>query len=70
MGLVLDDATYHALTGYHYDIPVHPGPLTIAAGTAHHEAVRLQEERMEAVRLFKETVDVRNTLMKQIVKIC
>ena len=68
LGLVLDDATYNALTGENYVRPAHPGALVIAAGTALHEAVRLREEHSENVRLFRETVDVHNALMKQIVQ--
>ena len=67
LGLVLDDATYNALTGENYDRPAHPGALAIAAGTALHESVRLREEHIENVRLFRETVDVTNALLKQIV---
>ena len=35
--------------------------------TAHHEAVRLREEHNENIRLFRETIDVNNALMKQII---
>ena len=61
--LVLDDATYHNLTGQHYIRPAHPGALNIPNGTALHEAVRLREEHTEAVRLFRETIDVENALI-------
>ena len=67
LGLVLDDVTYHGLTGENYVRPAHPGALVIAQATAHHEAVRLREEHSENVRLFRETIDVHNALMKQIV---
>jgi hypothetical protein len=66
LGLVLDDATYHRLTNNHYVAPPHPGPLVIPAGTAHHEAVRLRDEHREAIQLFRESIDVKNALMKQI----
>ena len=52
LGLVLDDATYFRLTNSHYVTPVHPGPLLIGEGTALHEAVRVREEHVEAIRLF------------------
>jgi hypothetical protein len=68
LGLVLDDVTYNALTGDSYVRPAHPGVLLIAAGTAHHESVRLREEHNENVRLFRETIDVHNALLKQIVR--
>ena len=64
LGLVLDDVTYNTLTGHNYVRPVHPGALIIAAGTPHHEAVRLREEQAENIRIFRETVDVNNALMK------
>jgi hypothetical protein len=67
LGLVLDDATYNGLTGQNYVRPLHPGALVIPTGTAHHEAVRLREEHSENIRLFRETVDVQNALMKQII---
>jgi len=66
LGLVLDDATYQRLTTHQYVAPPHPGPLVIVANTAHHEAVRLREVHQEEVQLFRETVDVKNALMKQI----
>ena len=66
LGLVLDDVTYNTLTGHNYVRPVHPGALIIAAGTPHHEAVRLREEQAENIRIFRETVDVNNALIKQI----
>ena len=50
LGLVLDDATYHAATGHHYVIPIHPGALVIPAGTALHEVVRLREDHCDAIR--------------------
>ena len=64
LGLILDDATYTRLTTHHYVAPVHPGALTVPANTALHEAVRLREEHQENIRLFQETVDVLNALMK------
>ena len=67
LGLILDDATYNGLTGENYVCPAHPGALVIPAGTAHHKAVRLQEEHYENICLFCETVDMHNALMKQIV---
>lgn len=68
LGLVLDDATYQALTNnQQYTRPPHPGPLAIQAGTAHHEAVRLREEHAENVRLFRETIDVERALKRQII---
>mmetsp|Transcript_14421 Transcript_14421/g.20578 ORF Transcript_14421/g.20578 Transcript_14421/m.20578 type:complete len:157 (+) Transcript_14421:219-689(+) len=67
LGLVLDDATYNSLTGKIYVRPAHPGVLVIEPGTACHESVQLREEHNENVRLFRETIDVHNALLKQIV---
>ena len=67
LGLVLDDTTYYDLTGSHYVRPVHPSILLIPKDTTHHEAVRLREEHNENIRLFHETMDVNNALMKQII---
>jgi len=64
--LVLDDETYHAVTGEHYVAPNHPGALVIPAGTALHEAVRLREEDAEHIRVFRESIDVKTALMKHI----
>ncbi len=68
LGLILDDAPYHALTGHHYVRPVHPGLINIVHGTALHEVVRLREEHAEAKRLHRETIDLENTLKKQIIQ--
>ena len=67
LGLVLDDVTYHTLTGENYTRPVHPGALVIVAGTAHHEAVRLRDDHTEQIRIYRETIDVERALMKQII---
>ena len=69
LGLVIDDTTYHNLTGTDCVCPIHPGILLIPQGTAHHEAVRLREEHNENIRLFCETIDVNNALVKQIINI-
>ena len=67
LGLVVYDATYHDLTGAHYALPIHSGILLISQGTVHHEAVRLREEDNENIQLFRETIDINNALMKQII---
>lgn len=66
LGLILDHATYHATTGEHYETPAHPGALFISAGTTLHEAVCLREDHAEHIRVFRETIDVKTALMKQI----
>ena len=39
LGLVLTPAEYALIANVPYTRPIHPGPLDIQAGTAHHEAV-------------------------------
>ena len=67
LGLVLTPAEYNAVSATAYNRPTHPGNLNIAAGTAQHEATRLRNEHKEAVRLFRETIDVEKALIKQVV---
>lgn len=54
----------------HYARPIHPGPLVLPNGvgitTLHREIAR--DDHIEAVRLFREVVDVENALIKQLVK--
>ena len=67
LGLVLTAAEYAAISATPYARPAHPGPLTIPAGTAQHEALRLRNEHKEQIRLFRETIDVEKALIKQVV---
>lgn len=68
LGLVLPAADYALISNVPYVRPVHPGLLVIPNGTAHHEAVRLQDEHHENIRLFCETNQVEKALLiKQIV---
>ena len=67
LGLVLTPAEYTTVSATAYNRPVHPGPLVIAPGTAQHEATRLRTDHKEAIRLFRETIDVEKALIKQIV---
>ena len=65
--MVLTPAEYTTVNATAYNRPTHPGPLVIAPGTAQHEATRLRTEHKEAIRLFRETIDVEKALIKQIV---
>ena len=56
LGLVLTPTEYQNISQLLYLAPVHPGILTIAAGTTHHEATRLTLEHDEGVRLFRESL--------------
>ena len=67
LGLLLTPTEYAITSPTPYVRPVHPGVLTIAQGTAHHEATRLRAEHKEAIRFFRETVDVEKALKKQVV---
>ena len=67
LGLVLDAPEYVNVSVVLYVRPLHPGNLTIPPGTAQHEATRLRNDHKEAIRLFRETVDVEKALIKQLV---
>ena len=67
LGLVLTPAEYASIANVLYTCPVHPGPLDIQPGTAHHEAVRLRDDHREIISLFRETLQVERALLKQIV---
>ena len=67
LGLVLTPAEYAAVSIVSYNRPLHQGNLTIPAGTAQHKAKRLREEHKEAIRLFRQTIDMEKSLIKQAV---
>ena len=67
LGLVLDDATYQAISGgIPYIRPPHPGVHVVPAGTAHHESVRLRDEHHNNLKLHRETYDVEATMREKI----
>ena len=45
----------------------HPGVLQILPGTAQHKAIRLRTEHVDAIALYRESLDIEQALMKQIV---
>ena len=67
IGLVLTPAEYLHVSALPYVKPVHPGTLHITVGTPQHETNRLREDHTDAIRLFRETIDVEKALIKQIV---
>ena len=68
LGLIMTLAEYTNLAPETpYITPVHPGPLIIAEGTTQHNSTRLTREHNEQIRVFRESVDVKQALIKQIV---
>ena len=65
--LVLSRVEYVLISNVPYVRPAHPGVLAILHGTAHHEVVRLREEFLENIRLFRETIQAEKALIKRIV---
>ena len=46
---------------------MHPGTLVIPPGATQHEASRLCNDYKDEIRLFHETIDVKNSLLEQLV---
>ena len=65
LGLVLTPAEYAMISAIPYIRPLHPGNLNIPAGTTNHEANRLTLAHTEAIRVFRETVEVEKALLNQ-----
>ena len=68
LGLLLTPVAYLRLTPHPYVRPAMPAALVIPHGTTNHEAIRLREEWQEEKRLFRETIDIEKTLIKQLVE--
>ena len=66
LGLVLTPAEYAMISAVPYVRPLHPGPLTIPTGTTNHEANRLTLAHTEAIRVFRETVEIEKALLNLI----
>ena len=64
LGLVLTPAEYAMISAVPYVRPLHPGPLNIPAGTTNHESNRLTVTHTEAIRVFRETVEVEKAILK------
>ena len=61
--MVLTPTEYQNISRIPYLPPVHPGILSIDAGTTHHEATRLTLEHDESVRLFRESLELEKVLI-------
>ena len=68
LGFVCTPLDYANISFIPYVQPVYPGLLTILENVAQHAATRLQEDHKESLRQYRETVDVKNALTKQIVQ--
>ena len=69
MGLVLCTIEYALLSNEHYVVTVHPVFLITPQGTTQHESICLNKENEEDIRLLRETLDVENYPIKQIVAV-
>ena len=63
LGLVLTPAEFAMISAVPYVRPIHPGNLTIPAGTRNHEANRLTLAHTETIRVFRETIEVEKALL-------
>ena len=48
--------------------PPNPGPLVIPVGTTQHATTRMKDDHTEALRIFRECIDVEQALIKQIME--
>ena len=68
-GLVVDPTEYVMVPGtVPYVRPVHPGALDVPINATNHIALGLRADHKEAVRLFRESNDVKQRLIKQIMQ--
>ena len=70
LGLVLTNAEYALVSAIPYVRPVHPGPLVLPAGAG---VTNLQQEiardqHKEAMRVYREVIDLEKALLKQLVQ--
>ena len=68
LGIVLTPMEYRNVSNTAYTRPNHPGRAVIPAGTTNHEASRLHRQHTEDLREFREAIDVKQALIKQIVE--
>ena len=69
LGLVLSPMEYNNVSTTQYQQPPYPGKLNIPAAVKSTEVTRLTSRHEEALRKFREVIDVKQALIKQIVKI-
>lgn len=48
--------------------PPNPGVLVIPPGTTQHAATRMREDHVEALRIYRECIDVEQTLIQQVLE--
>ena len=65
---MLSATEYANVSLVNYVRPVHPGILSIPAGTANYESTRLTNEHKELIRLSREANKVEASLIKQLSK--
>lgn len=68
LGLVLSPVEYTNVSSIEYQHPPHPGKLAIPSTAKSNAATRLTAKHAEALREFREVIDVKQALIKQIVK--
>ena len=66
LGLVLTDVEYTFVSAIPYVKPVHPGQLVIPPATTNYVATSMKEDHKEAIRVFKEAINVEQALIKQL----
>ena len=67
LGLVLSPEEYATVSRTPYEFPAHPGDFTLPRNTPSDEAMIYREQYYEQLRLYREAVEVRKALIKQIV---
>ena len=66
VGLILFPAEYASISSIPYTRPLHPRTLFIPPGTPQHATTTTKEQHTEELLLYQETVDLENSLQKQI----
>lgn len=49
--------------------PLNPGPLVVPPSTAQHAATRLSKDHKESLRVFRECLNVKEALKKQVIEV-
>ena len=68
VGLFLDTTEYTAVVQVPYIRPPHPGPMFIPAGATLDVAMIFRDQHMEAVRAYRETINIEAALRQQIIQ--
>ena len=51
------------ISGIPYDYPLHTNPVDIPNGASQHESIRLTLTHAEAIRVFRDTVELEKVLV-------